>query len=174
MKNKVLKLSIAGAILCLAALSPVYASQFQPITTEKIEREGTRMTTTWEQSEKKEVVEQLYASWHKGINRLSNKEAATFNKDDFKLYFGFDILQHYTQYLSNTEQQSFHMAVNQAKKSYQKGDKAYGILISSNEKSAKMIWERNTGATHVAELVKYTDEKLGPLWKLSNEFDITE
>ncbi|RKN59992.1 hypothetical protein [Paenibacillus ginsengarvi] len=174
MKNKVVKMSIASAILCLAALSPVYASQFQPDTSGRIISEAKLLTTTWEESEDKEVVEMLYSSWYRGIDRLSNTKAATFSKDDFKLYFGFDIQRLYSHKLSNNEHQSFHMALKKAQESYQKGDKAYGILISSDERSAKIIWERNTGATHVGELVKYTDEKLGPLWKLMNEFDITE
>lgn len=174
MKDKVAKISIAGTILCLVALSPVYASHFQFEKSENTVKEGKPIPTTWEESETKEVVDMLYASWHRGIDRLAAQEAASFNKNDFTLYFGFDIQKQYTHRLSNTEHQSFHMTVNEAKKSYEKGDKAYGILLSSDERNAIIIWERNTGITHVAKMEKYVGDVRGPLWKLVNEFDLPE
>ncbi|MNC63486.1 hypothetical protein D3C75_1136090 [compost metagenome] len=44
------------------------------------------------------------------------------------------------------------MALDEAKKVYQPGDSQYGILLSNDEKTAKVIWERANGDIHVAEL----------------------
>lgn len=146
----------------VSILTPFYASRLQ----ENKEVHGVKaaqITTSWEETEKKEVVSKLYDTWNKAISKLASKDGTSFSINDFDLYYGLDIGKHFTKDLSNTEAQSFHMSLNEAKKEYQRGDYGYGILLSKDKSSAKVIWELVSGAVHIAQLSRYMDDKLGNL-----------
>ncbi|MDR6550780.1 hypothetical protein [Paenibacillus qinlingensis] len=181
MKKMWITMTITGAVVAgILALTPAFATSTTSTTSTPKEKEHTTtfkvVTVPAEQHQKKEVVERLYKSWGNGISKIEESYGEEFKKDDWDLIYGVDIDKHFTNQLSDVEEQSFFMALNEAKKAYKTGDSQYGILLRKDHKAARVVWERSNGNFHIADIVLKTKSTIWNtdehIWTLADQAEL--